>query len=221
MGVPQALTHKKTFPPLFLSPKKKEKKGTRRYLPRSDERRRDTFLWRLFSPHILCCSVCFLGRGNGKKRMFFSEYPVIICRYSWTKKRGIKGERPFIDALSLSLCQSGNEEKKASKVTLTSLSLPSITAVKLFQVGGGRIVPTSYFPLFHLSQCPPNQPFYYQRKMQKLFLRETLKKIRDDDDCRFPIACCKKIEVKRNSEIFSPFFRQSESCPHPHPQSGK
>ncbi len=64
--------------------------------------------------------------------MFFSEYPVIICRYSWTKKRGIKGERPFIDALSLSLCQSGNEEKKASKVTLTSLSLPSITAVKLF-----------------------------------------------------------------------------------------
>ncbi len=96
--------------------------------------------------------------------------------------------------LALSLCQSGNEEEKEGLKSYANVPVPFLHyCCKTFLglEGGGLfqqvISPSSTSP------CPPNRPFYYQRKMQKW------KKIRDDDDCRFPIACCKKIEVKRNS----------------------
>ena len=74
MGVPQALSHKKNLPPPFSLPeKKKEKKGTRRYLPRSDERRRDTFFVETFFPHIRSAVqfAFWAAEMMGKQESFF------------------------------------------------------------------------------------------------------------------------------------------------------
>ena len=132
-------------------------------------------MWRLFSPHILCCSVCFLGRGNGKKRMFFSEYPVIICRYSWTKKRGIKGERPFIDALSLAV--SVRERGREGLKSYANVSLPSLHyCCKTFLGWRRGDCSNKLFPPFPPLSMPAQPTLLLSEKNAKTFFAGDAKK---------------------------------------------
>ncbi len=196
------LSHTKNLPPPFSLPEKKRKERDKKISPSIGREKEGYFFCGDFFPHI-CSAVqfAFWAAEMGKKECF-SEYPVIICRYSWTKKRGIKGERPFIDALSLAV--SVRERGREGLKSYANVSLPSLHyCCKTFLGLGGGIVPTSYFPLFPLS-LPAQQTLLLSEKNAKTFFAG--KKSATMTTAAFPLRAAKKIEVKRNSEIFSSFF---------------